>query len=48
MMILIMGMILSQPITASFTNQASEPYRFIPLIVFCAVGVGVMFSKKPN
>ncbi len=48
MMVLIMGMILSQPITAAFTNQSSEPYRFMPLIIFCAIGVGVLFSKKSN
>jgi hypothetical protein len=45
---LIMGAILSQPFLAAFTVMSSEPYRFMPLIIFCAVGVGVMFSKKTN
>ena len=45
-MVLIMGMLLSQPVTAAFTNQLSEPYRFMPLIVFFAIGVGIILSKK--
>lgn len=45
-MVLIMGMILSQPILAAFTPQASEPYRFMALIVFFAMGVGTILSKK--
>jgi len=45
---LIMGAILSQPFLAAFTIVSSEPYRFMPLIIFCAIGVGVMFSKRAN
>lgn len=45
-MVLIMGILLSQPVTAAFTNQSSEPYRFMPLIIFFAIGVGMIFAKK--
>ena len=45
LMILISGMILSQPILAGLTENASEPYRWIPLTVIFAVSVGVIFSK---
>lgn len=43
---LIMGAILSQPFMAAITIISSEPYRFMPLITFCAIGVGIIFSKK--
>jgi hypothetical protein len=44
-MILIFGSILSQPALAAFTIDSSEPYRFMPLVVFFAIGVGALFSK---
>lgn len=43
---LIIGAILSQPLMASITVISSEPYRFMPLVTFCAIGVGIIFSKK--
>lgn len=43
---LVLGMALVQPILESITNQASEPYRFIPLIIFFAMGVGTILSIK--
>ena len=45
---LMIGAILSQPFLAAFTVVSSEPYRFMPLIIFCAIGVGVLFSKKAS
>ncbi len=45
-LVLIMGVILMQPILAGLTGQSSEPYRFMPLIIFFAIGVGTLFSKK--
>lgn len=47
-LVLIMGMILSQPILAGFTDQASEPYRHMPLIIFFAVGVGTILKKRSS
>jgi len=47
-MVLITGMILVQPITAAFTPPSSEPYRFLPLVVFFAIGVGTLLSSRFN
>ncbi len=47
-LVLIMGMILSQPILAGFTDQSSEPYRYMPLIIFFAMGVGTILKKRSN
>ena len=44
---LILGTLLSGPILIIFTNfYEILPYRYIPLIVFFAIGVGMFFSKK--
>lgn len=45
-MILISGMMLIVPILTGFTNQTNQPYRFMPLIVFFAIGVGILLSKR--
>tara|TARA_B100000029_G_C17545602_1_gene948333 strand:+ start:47 stop:1249 length:1203 start_codon:yes stop_codon:yes gene_type:complete len=46
---LILGTLLSGPILIVFTNfYEILPYRFIPLIIFFAIGVGIFFSKKSN
>ena len=47
-LVLIMGMILSQPILAGFTDQSSEPYRYMPLIIFFAMGVGTILKKRSS
>jgi len=43
---LILGTLLSEPLLAALTANNILPYRYIPLIVFFAVGVGTLFSKK--
>ena len=44
---LILGTLLAGPILIVFTNfYEILPYRYIPLIIFIAIGVGVFFSKK--
>lgn len=43
--ILIAGILLSGPILAGITDQTNQPYRFIPVIVFFAIGVGMLFPK---
>ena len=44
---LILGTLLAGPILIVFTNfYEILPYRYIPLIIFFAIGVGVFFSKK--
>jgi len=44
-MVLISGMLLVAPILTGFTTQTNQPYRFVPLVVFFAIGVGVLLSK---
>jgi len=43
---LILGMILSAIFIPALGNAINAPYRFIPLIIFFAMGVGVLLSKK--
>ena len=46
-LILIFGTIIASPILVTFTYLYEIlPYRFIPLLVFFAIGVGMFFSKK--
>ena len=45
-MVFIAGMLLIAPILTGFTNQTNQPYRFVPLVVFFAIGVGVLLSKR--
>ena len=43
--VLISGVIMVSPILVTFTSMTNQPYRLIPLIVFFAIGVGMLFSK---
>lgn len=45
-MILIAGTILTYPLLELFTDITNQPYRLIPLVVFFAVGVGMLFTKN--
>ena len=45
-MFLIGGILFTAPLLTGFTEQTNQPYRFVPLAVFFAVGVGVLLSKK--
>jgi len=45
-MIFIAGMLIIPVFLVTFTDQGNEPYRFMPLIVFFAIGVGTLFSKQ--
>lgn len=47
-MVLILGILLSAPILQGFTNQTVQPYRFVPLVVFFAMGVGMILTKRPS
>ena len=45
----LLGTLLAGPILIMFTNfYEILPYRYIPLIIFFAIGVGLFFSKKSN
>ncbi len=46
MMVFIAGMLLIAPILTGFTTLTNQPYRFVPLVVFFAIGVGVLLSKR--
>jgi len=43
---LILGMLLSAIFIPALGNAINTPYRFIPLVIFFAMGVGVLLSKK--
>ena len=46
-LILIFGTIIASPILVTFTyHYEILPYRFIPLLVFFSIGVGMFFSKR--
>ncbi|MGH7884706.1 MAG: hypothetical protein ACRENO_03310 [Thermodesulfobacteriota bacterium] len=45
-MVLIAGVLFSAPLLTGFTDITNQPYRFIPLVVFFAMGVGVLLSNK--
>ena len=46
---LILGNFIAGPILIIFTNfYEILPYRYIPFIIFYAIGVGILFSKKSN
>jgi len=48
-LVLILGSILASPILVLFTDfYVILPYRFIPLIVFFAIGVGILLSKRDS
>ncbi len=47
-MVFLGGMLLIPPFLTGFTELTNLPYRFIPLVVFFAIGVGVLLSKRKN
>ena len=42
----IISVIFSQPLMFSLIGMTLQPYRFIPLIVFCAISIGMIFSDS--
>jgi len=46
MMVLIGGMLLIAPMLTGFTDQTNQPYRFVSLVTFFAIGVGILLSKS--
>ncbi len=45
-LIFIFSILLISPILPAFTDQTNQPYRFVSLVVFFAIGVGVLLSKR--
>jgi len=48
MMVMLGGMLLIAPFLTGFSDQTNQPYRFVPLITFFAVGVGILLSKAKS
>ena len=46
MIIFILSILLIAPFLSTFTDQTNQPYRFVSLSVFFAIGVGVLLSKR--
>ena len=47
-LVLLMGILILGPLLVGFTFYVSNPYRFVPMRVFFAVGVGNLLSKRTN
>ena len=48
-LIILAGSILAGPLISLITDfYFILPYRFIPFVIFTAIGIGVIFSKKTN
>jgi len=45
-LVIIVGIILAMPLLAAMTGIRLHPYRYVPLIVFFGIGVGMLFSNK--
>ena len=46
-MVIIAGMLLIAPILPALSSVLTvQPYRFIPLVVFFAIGIGILFSNR--
>ena len=45
-MIMIAGMLVIVPLISGFTEITNQPYRFVPLVFFFAIGVGTLLSKR--
>jgi len=45
-MFFILTMLLLSPFLVGFSEHHNVPYRFVPLIVFFAIGVGILLSKN--
>jgi len=48
MMVMIGGMLLIAPFLTGFSDQTNQPYRFVPLITFFAVGIGILLSNTKS
>lgn len=46
MMFFILVILMTAPLLTGFTDQTNQPYRFVSLSTFFAIGVGVLISAK--
>ena len=45
-MVMIAGMLVIVPLISGFTEMTNQPYRFVPLVFFFAIGVGALLAKR--
>ena len=45
-MVMIAGMLVIVPLISGLTEITNQPYRFVPLVFFFAIGVGTLLSKR--
>lgn len=45
-LIFILSILLTAPFLLALTTQTNQPYRFVPLSIFFAIGTGVLLSKR--
>ncbi|HEX5457839.1 MAG TPA: hypothetical protein VFX64_05575 [Candidatus Nitrosotalea sp.] len=45
-LIFIFSILLITPLLPAFTDQTNQPYRFVSLVVFFSIGVGILLSKR--
>ena len=45
-MVMIAGMLVIVPLISGFTEITNQPYRFVPLVFFFAIGVGTLLAKR--
>jgi hypothetical protein len=45
-MIFMFTILLVSPLLVGFTEQTNQPYRFVAISVFFAIGVGILLSKR--
>ncbi len=45
-MFFILIMLFYSPFLGALTNAQNTPYRFVPMIIFFAIGVGILLSKR--
>ena len=45
-MILLAGMLLLSPLLIAFTYLTNQPYRLLPIVLFFAIGVGVLLKNS--
>lgn len=45
-LVMIVGITLAMPLMALMTGYNLHPYRYVPLMVFFGIGVGMLFSNK--
>ena len=45
-MLMIAGMLVIVPLISGLTEITNQPYRFMPLVFFFAIGVGTLLSKR--